>query len=110
MPFKKGQSGNPAGKPKGSKTKLVEAFWRDFSEAWNNHGIAALQKVAVDEPGTFVKVAASVMPKDLNVTTSIEDMTDEQRISRIRELSEQLAIGVSTVTRVSGKPAATNKG
>src|ERR1700761_1560536 len=108
--FKKGQSGNLSGRPKGSKNKLTEALWHDFADAWHTHGARALETVAKDEPGTFVKVAASVMPKDLHVTTSIEDMTDEERLSRIRELSQQLAIGVAGATRVSGGSRPKDKG
>jgi hypothetical protein len=68
MKFSKGQSGNPAGRPKGSKHKLTEAFWNDFAGAWETHGIQALQHVAENDPSTFVRVAASVMPKDLDVS------------------------------------------
>jgi hypothetical protein len=58
--------GNP-GRPKGAKNKLQEAFWTDFAEAWAEGGKAALKKVSDDDPATFVRVAASVMPKDLNL-------------------------------------------
>ncbi len=58
--------GSP-GRPKGAKTKLQEAFWTDFAEAWAERGKAALETVADKDPSTFVRVAASVMPKDLNI-------------------------------------------
>jgi hypothetical protein len=68
MAFKPGQSGNPAGKPKGARNKLQEAFWKDFAGAWEQHGVGALMKVATEDPATFVKVAASVMPKEVEAT------------------------------------------
>jgi len=95
-PFKPGQSGNPAGRPKGAKNKLTDAFWSDFAEAWQAHGATALKTVAESDPGKFIAVAASVMPKDVNVNTTITDMTDEQLESRIASLARQFgdALGV----------------
>lgn len=97
MAFKPGQSGNPAGRPKGSKHKLTEAFWTDFAAAWETHGQAALANVATTDPGKFIAVAASVMPKDVNVNTTITDMTDEQLESRISSLARQFgdALGIA---------------
>src|SRR5689334_10612506 len=50
------------GRPKGSRNKLSEAFLRDFCEAWEERGKAALEAVATTDPSTFIKVAAQLLP------------------------------------------------
>jgi hypothetical protein len=80
MRFVKGISGNPNGKPLGSRNKLKEAFWVDFCGAWETHGQAALAIVAQEDPSTFVKVAASIMPKETELTMRevfAKDLSDD---------------------------------
>jgi hypothetical protein len=64
----------------GSRNKLKEAFWVDFCAAWKTHGQAALSLVAQEDPSTFVKVAASIMPKETELTmreVSAKDLSDD---------------------------------
>jgi hypothetical protein len=53
------------GRPKGSRNKLSEAFLRDFCEAWEERGKAALEAVATTDPSTFIKVTAQLLPAKL---------------------------------------------
>jgi Family of unknown function (DUF5681) len=71
VPFAPGQSGNPAGRPKGARSKFSELFISDLHTVWETHGLAALEKCAVDEPGQFLRVCAMLMPKDISVTFGV---------------------------------------
>jgi hypothetical protein len=57
-----GQSGNPAGRPKGSKHKLQTHFWTDLHRTWKENG--ALRGSLKNDPSAFVRVCASLMPKE----------------------------------------------
>jgi hypothetical protein len=76
--WKKGQSGNPMGRPKGSRHKFSEAFLADFTASWEKYGIQALEIVAKKEPSVYIRVAATVLPKEVETTvrTELDGMTD----------------------------------
>jgi len=70
-PFPKGVSGNPAGRAKGSRNRLSESFVSDLKNAWDQYGTTALRRCALEEPATFVRVVAGLMPKDINLCVEI---------------------------------------
>lgn len=91
--FKPGQSGNPAGRPKGARSRFSEAFLDDFCADWEEHGKLAIQTMRSERPHEYVKVAASLLPKELKIETT-SDLTDEQLDARIRQLATALEIGI----------------
>ena len=97
QPFKwqPGQSGNPAGRRKGSRNQLAERFIADLYQDWQEHELEALEAARVSKPADYLKVIASIMPKDIKVT--LETMTDDQLSRRIDQLTSSL--GIDLVTR-----------
>jgi hypothetical protein len=78
--------GNP-GRPKGARNKLGEAFIEAMHDDFEAHGVAAISKVRDEKPDQYLKVIASILPKDLNVNiNNMDDLTDDQLIQRIRSL------------------------
>lgn len=77
-PFKKGQSGNPAGRTKGSRHKLDECFvtalYKDFKEG----GTDAIVKCRTDRPDVYLNVIAKILPKQIDVKgdQAIADLAD----------------------------------
>jgi hypothetical protein len=82
--------GNP-GRPKGARNKLGEAFLEAMHDDFEKHGAAAIVKVRDEKPDQYLKVIASILPKDLNVNINqMDDLTDDQLIQRIRSLDSAI--------------------
>lgn len=65
--FKKGKSGNPKGRPKGSRNKLSETFVSDLHDLWETHGPEILLRAVKDKPAEVLRVVAALVPKDFNI-------------------------------------------
>ncbi|ANG99398.1 hypothetical protein [Brucella pseudogrignonensis] len=86
-PFKPRQSCNPAGRPKGARNKLGERFLEDLLHSWEAQGSPVIQTVIDTKPEAYLKVVASLMPKDVNINVNqIGEMSDEQHLERLRKL------------------------
>ncbi|MDW9802795.1 hypothetical protein GOA91_07665 [Sinorhizobium meliloti] len=82
--------GNP-GRPKGARNKLGEAFLEAMHADFEEHGASVIETVRKEKPDQYLKVVASILPKDLNVNiNSMDDLTDEQLIQRIRSLDSAI--------------------
>ena len=93
-PFEPGQVANPLGRPKGSRNKLGEAFVQALHDDFEKHGVDVIATVRAEKPDQYMKVIASLLPKELKIETT-GDLTDEQLDKRIRQLASALEIGIA---------------
>ncbi len=63
-----GQSGNPNGRPVGSRTAFSQAFCRDLAEVWSDEGREAMLKTAKINPVTFFAVCARLIGPEVKLT------------------------------------------
>lgn len=61
--FKPGQSGNPAGRPKGSRSKLSEAFLRALADDFEANGVETVAELRISDPDKYIATIGRLMPK-----------------------------------------------
>ena len=78
IPYRPGQSGNPKGRPKGSRNKLSEEFLAALLADFQDHGAEVIQAVRTEKPDQYLKVIAAVLPREmqLNAGPAGEDKHD----------------------------------
>src|SRR5947209_8249460 len=93
-PYEPGQSGNPAGRPKGSRNKLGEDFIAAVAKDWTEHGATVIAQVRQSSPVAYLRVVASLVPQHVAITNGEEfaDMTDEQLRQAVVGMCEKMGI------------------
>jgi Family of unknown function (DUF5681) len=90
--WQRGVSGNPAGRPRGSRNALSEevicALLRDFRQ----HGQKAVAQVRLRQPAAYLKVLALLVPREhkVELTNTYEGLSTEQIEVYIREIQDRL--------------------
>jgi hypothetical protein len=64
-PWKPGQSGNPAGRPKGARSILQEDFFKALQRKFAENGETVLDEMIREKPADFAKMIAGLMSKEL---------------------------------------------
>ena len=92
MPWQPGQSGNPAGRPRGSRNRLGEAFVDDLCADWKENGPQVIVAVRKDDPSTYLRVVASILPKELAVSnTPLDEISDDELLELLAKLRAIIA-------------------
>jgi hypothetical protein len=68
--FLTGNNGGP-GRKTGSRNKLGEAFVADLRADWEQHGPAVIEQVRKAEPAAYLRVVASLMPRQLEADFTV---------------------------------------
>jgi len=84
----KGQSGNPKGRPKGSRDTINKAFIDDLTKDWREHGEEALQRAREERPAEYVRMVASLLPKEANMQVGVQDEAGQVFLEVLKSLAK----------------------
>ena len=65
--FEKGRP-KTGGRAKGARNKISAAFLEALAADFEEHGEAAIKLMRLEKPAEYVKVVASVLPKEFEIT------------------------------------------
>jgi hypothetical protein len=94
----KGTSGNPAGRPEGARNRLQSSFLYALAKDFEEHGEGAIRIMRVERPAEYVKVVASLMPKEFLVTdNALGEMSDDELLAAIQSIRQLRASALNGV-------------
>jgi hypothetical protein len=92
-----GPTPNPLGRKPGTPNKFSRAFLADVAEKWHAHGAGVLEEVRRDDPATFLRVCASLVPREILLTT--QNATPVSQMSET-ELQALIVEDITVVERL----------
>ena len=77
-PFLPGRE-KTGGRAKGARNKLSQAFLEAFAADFEQHGAEVIKIVRIERPSDYLKTAAYLMPKELEITeTKLMEIPDDE--------------------------------
>jgi hypothetical protein len=89
--FLPGNVANPAGRPRGSRNKLADDFIGALYADFQQHGVSAIVATRARDPATYVRIIASLLPKEVELKRPLEGLSDEELMAAVATLQAMLA-------------------
>ena len=93
MTFRQGVSGNPHGNRHRTRHLLNQEFMQALLLHFRQHGKKAIEKVAREQPASYLKILGLLVPREHKVEHSnpLKELTDEQLVAMIEYFEASLA-------------------
>lgn len=97
--FQPGNTVGAKGRPKGARQRLGEDFVQALQKDFAEHGVQALMRMRDKSPGDYLRMIASILPKQIEVKEGAFDgVSDEQ-------LAELVDVALSALNSGESGPA-----
>jgi hypothetical protein len=102
MTFKQGLSGNPHGNRHRTRHLLNQEFMQALLLNFRHEGKKAIEKVARNQPGVYLKILALLVPREMKVEHSqgVKAMSDEEIEQAIEAIQTMLAARAGEAAKV----------
>lgn len=90
-PFALGVSGNPGGRPLGSRNRLQGDFFKALAEDFAAHGQGAIVSCREKAPDRYLTIIGQLMPKQIEVERPLDKLTDAELDEHIAAVTAMLA-------------------
>lgn len=78
-PWQPGQSPNPAGRPRGARSKLSESVIAKLLADFEAHGTTVIERVRTHQPAAYLAACVSLLPKQQEkIESPFADLSDEE--------------------------------
>lgn len=88
--FKAGNNANPGGKPVNARNAITKRFLDALAKDFDENGDRAIRSARTSDPMGYVRVVASLLPKEFVVERPLDGMTDDELAAAIIDLRERL--------------------
>jgi hypothetical protein len=103
-PWPKGVSGNPAGRAKGSRNRIVQAVTDIYTASLDEHGEETLEAIRQKDPSTYMRLAMQFVPKKVEslLTQHVSvfqqyNLTDPREFAQAWEIARQVVYGQAPI-------------
>lgn len=77
VPFQKGQSGNPGGKPTGARNRVTGRFLKELAEHFEQHGKEAIERLCKEDPRAYINAIVRLCPAQFEQVDQFEGMSND---------------------------------
>ncbi len=93
MPFRTGETGNPGGKPVNARNRLQGKFVNALGRRLRGTRPAAIIACREKDPGRYLAIICTLMPKQIETSRPLDELTDEELEAGISYLRLQVTAG-----------------